>query len=898
MVCGRLHCLLGPQHHQLITVEYMNRRQFIIAISCAGTTTIAVPVAGSDKSRPLYNVNYQTAVGLGDEPATVVDRFGQLKSDDANVPELANAARGGGSRNLNVVVEVGNPLRAISTFQAVQSLEDGYLPIVHTKLPAQQGLFQSVVFSSDPGGIKADYLGISGGSNPFRIKLLCPTTTLVTRVGDVIRTPDQLLAIVSAPIGINTHNAKYNCMTPERNSRVLPSAVAWEGLPRLQCPASLDMAFAAARTATHSVEYSFPALAGKTYSVYVGIGNPRWLVANTDYFRVVKLSVDGQSQTVELSSAPLDQAILREFTIPRAGANIRVRSEGVVGGPLLSGIWIFDEATEPSLVMSGTVSRHALYYVRCGKEPAEDIISSVDLEYSPSGSGESTTWIQLPYALPLGDREKANIASPGAALSATKAHWESFLDKGAQFSTGMSRLDNLYKTSLINLLLLRTKYPGQGADGQDIYAVKPGLTIYDSFWYRDGSYIIAAIDVAGHPEETEKSLRLFTDRDLKGALKAWGQQPNGLWESPGGEWDSQGQAIWALVHHFELTGDISWLRNVYENVRRGALWIKQSVERTKELGGNGERPIYWGLLEKGVSEDTGSFEPSYIYEHDFWAVLGLEKAIIASQWMKRDSDTPWMKATYEEFRTNLLASVKRAFMEIGKGQFIPADPFDSSLDINGDIAAVYPTGFLDARDPMIIGSLKRIAAHSQEGLYTWFKTLNNGDMWTYMTADWAMCYLLGNDLPMFYKLYESYVDHASPTNSWPECIYRNSRLGTGDMPHGWAAASYILLHRNSMVYENGNDLELCWGVAPTWLAGDAHVWVKDAPTRFGAIDFDLRRSASVLTLEHSLTPRPNQPKPSKVRLHIPSPLRNEITSVRVNGRAYTLSPEESVLRID
>jgi hypothetical protein len=161
-----------------------------------------------------------------------------------------------------------------------------------------------------------------------------------------------------------------------------------------------------------------------------------------------------------------------------------------------------------------------------------------------------------------------------------------------------------------------------------------------------------------------------------------------------------------------------------------------------------------------------------------------------------------------------------------------------------------------------------------------------------------MCYLLGNDLSMFYKLFEAYADHASPTNGWPECIYRDSRLGTGDMPHGWAAASYILLHRNSMVYENGNDLELCWGVAPKWLVGDARVWVKDAPTKFGTTNFDLRRSASVLTLEHSVNPNPNQPKPSAVRLHIPPLLRNEITTVRVNGRAYTLFPEESVVRID
>jgi hypothetical protein len=70
-----------------------------------------------------------------------------------------------------------------------------------------------------------------------------------------------------------------------------------------------------------------------------------------------------------------------------------------------------------------------------------------------------------------------------------------------------------------------------------------------------------------------------------------------------------------------------------------------------------------------------------------------------------------------------------------------------------------------------------------------------------------------------------------------------------------------------MVYENGNNLELCWGVAPKWLAGEARVWVKDGPTKFGTVDFNLRRSGSVLILEHSLTP---SPKPAQSKRSAPS----------------------------
>jgi hypothetical protein len=256
-----------------------------------------------------------------------------------------------------------------------------------------------------------------------------------------------------------------------------------------------------------------------------------------------------------------------------------------------------------------------------------------------------------------------------------------------------------------------------------------------------------------------------------------------------------------------------------------------------------------------------------------------------------------MSEASKEFQANLLASVTRAYRQVGHGQFIPGDPFDPDLDINGDTAACYPTHFLDARDPMATSSLERIARHSHEGLYSWFKTVNNGDMWTYMTADWAMCYMLRDDLPMFNKLFRAYVNHASPTNGWVECIYIDSRLGTGDMPHGWAAAEYVLLHRNSLVYENENNLELCWGVDPDWLGDGAHVTVKHAPTKFGKVDFDLNRSGATLAFDYNLLSSSGQLKPEKVSLHIPPSVSKDIRSVRVRDKVHLLSQGESVLQI-
>jgi hypothetical protein len=179
----------------------LNRRHFLFGLASLGTLAIDQPAQGFDEARVLYNRNYQTAIGVGDEPLTFVDRFGQFKSDDANVPELANAARGGGSRNVTAFVYVGDPLQPVSSFSASQRLDEGYLPVVLTNLRTGTGEFQSLAFSSS-APVQADYLGITSGRNAFRIRLLCAATTATTMEGGVVRTPARILAVVPAPSGV------------------------------------------------------------------------------------------------------------------------------------------------------------------------------------------------------------------------------------------------------------------------------------------------------------------------------------------------------------------------------------------------------------------------------------------------------------------------------------------------------------------------------------------------------------------------------------------------------------------------------------------------------------------------------------------------------------------------
>ena len=121
-----------------------------------------------------------------------------------------------------------------------------------------------------------------------------------------------------------------------------------------------------------------------------------------------------------------------------------------------------------------------------------DVASSVVLDFGAQKTGTDARWIRLPYDLNQADGSQAAGISTQSARTAAQERWDTLLRAGAEFTTGVKRLDDLYKTSLINIFLLRTKYAGAANNGQDLYVVKPGAGDYDAFWYRDGAYLVTA----------------------------------------------------------------------------------------------------------------------------------------------------------------------------------------------------------------------------------------------------------------------------------------------------------------------------------------------------------------------------------------------------------------------
>ena len=152
--------------------------------------------------------------------------------------------------------------------------------------------------------------------------------------------------------------------------------------------------------------------------------------------------------------------------------------------------------------------------------------------------------------------------------------------------------------------------------------------------YRDVAYVILAWDMAGMHDHAEQLLRVYC-KDVKDVPKGpiafdgkplqLGMLENGLWNTRPGQWDTQGQNIWALVQHYKLSGDRAWLeKTAYPYIRRGAQWIVNSRHKHMAEVKDPKDPRY-GLIEPGAMEVMEVGKGTHMYYLNAFGVLGLAR---------------------------------------------------------------------------------------------------------------------------------------------------------------------------------------------------------------------------------------------------------------------------------
>ncbi|HEX5200876.1 hypothetical protein ACFQS1_26380 [Paractinoplanes rhizophilus] len=498
------------------------------------------------------------------------------------------------------------------------------------------------------------------------------------------------------------------------------------------------------------------------------------------------------------------------------------------------------------------------------RDPRAGLCSAAFLwPFDVTGGQEFTLdlWLPVDDFRDASDFADLTAQPAGTFEAANAAFWRQKLDRSGMQATlppVVRHLWQQYRSCRADLLILAD-------DG----AIHPGPTIYDSFWIRDSSVEAIACSLAGDDglagaQLGRHHLEVFqTGTGRIGPASAYGFF-GGEHERDAQEWDANGEALWAFGRFDRIQGSAAAFgaKVYWPYVLQGARWIRDN--RSAD-----------GIMLSGWSAEHIGDRNQPHYWDDLWSLAGLyEAARIAERIGAAEVAELW--AAFDSLKAATAASIRWVLtQQSNDGQwetYVPSGPGgDRGLysTIIGAVAYFHPTRLHygaklgDDLDLAFRLTLDTIWAHFVQGGFRHDKSWQAYG--PYLTMQLAHAFLLIGDLDRMDALlgwvignaayakvsrYPGAADewqvttgtwneqHAYPVASdFTEMPFRVWYMG--DMPHGWAAAEFMLLLREMLFFEAGEDdareLYIAPGVLPRWLRGDGghSVTVADAATTYG-----------------------------------------------------------------
>jgi len=458
------------------------------------------------------------------------------------------------------------------------------------------------------------------------------------------------------------------------------------------------------------------------------------------------------------------------------------------------------------------------------------------------------------YALGPKQPLQVNIHVPlSHAASNSFSSWESQMQKVAVLEVPDKHFQFLFDASIKAMIL---HSPG------DIY---PGPFTYKRFWFRDAAFILQAMMAVGISKNIENIIDRFPSR----------QTAAGYFMSQDGEWDSNGQAIWAIKRFIDTSNRVikkEWCESIY----KAAKWIERKRQMTHA------DPAHAGLLPAGFSAEH--FGPSdFYYWDDFWAIAGLRDAaqIALSQDHAMAEDFQNQMQDLSNTVENSIALQQNRLSQLG----IPASP-SRRMDAAaiGPLVASYPLQIYRPDDKRILQTAKFLMdKYFLQGAF--YHEISHSGINIYLTLHIAQVLLRAGN-PKFFDIVKSTASLATPTGQWPEAIHPRTKGGCmGDGQHVWASAEWVMVVRNMFVREEFSErmLILCSGIPPEWLKPKERISLGPVYTIYGEI------SVSIKVLEEhvdvSWQARWHQAAP-KIEVwlagHAPYTVKENTTSIKLN----------------
>lgn len=452
------------------------------------------------------------------------------------------------------------------------------------------------------------------------------------------------------------------------------------------------------------------------------------------------------------------------------------------------------------------------------------------LDCAPDGNGmavfaydltldSAATW-DLTLAFPTTPGQSApNPRRAAAAMESTRAAWQTEIG-APDLTLPDGFVMNGYKASVGYLLI------ALDPDGPH-----PGPLEHDALWVRDAAFIGETLLSLGYTEAVAAFIpSLFAYQRHDGYVPAIIEPGHG--PRPDVEWDAQGQLIFLIAEYYRYTGDRNKLAEWYPHIHKAAAFLVSLRQQTAA-----NPPPTRGILPPSKSAEDLGPEEWHHYWDDFWGIIGLLDGAYVAAELGDDASAQWMLAEAEALRDALRDSIVAVMGP--EPAYIPNGPEDitSSAMARGSANSLYPLTVFERTDPLILRSFDEYHARWIEPQGGGYKHIY-GQLWPYGGLGLARDYVrLGRHDVLHQILGWTLTNQTLPgTFAWAEQVNPlTGGFSGGDMPHAWAAASYVTLIREMLLLRDEKTLELFAGVPGSWLSEGQVVGLTGAPTMFGAV---------------------------------------------------------------
>lgn len=487
--------------------------------------------------------------------------------------------------------------------------------------------------------------------------------------------------------------------------------------------------------------------------------------------------------------------------------------------------------------------------------------------------------------------EQAMLRGADRLLERTRSYWENILAPTAQIDIPDKFLLNVIKASQVHCLIA-ARHEAEGAR----VAAWIGSVAYGPL-ESEANSIIRGLDYLGHHEFTRRAHDFFIHRYNQAGFLTTGYTLMGT-----------GWQVWTLGMHYQLTHNAEWLRQVAPRVARVCNWIVEQRKKTQRPEGTGYDRPERGLMPPGVMADWNAYAYHFCLNGYYYAALQAAGEALsqieypgAKNWLAEADDFRkailrsyhWTQARMPVYLlrdgTGVVAYPSQVHSPGPLAGFFPGEDANRSwcYDVELGPHHLVPLGVLDPGTPEV-GEMMDHHEDVQflaDGWFDYPAERNHQDPYNlggfakvqpYYCRN-AEIYAMRDDVKPFIRSYYntlpsllnlevlSLQEHFNGVAAW------NKTHETGYFLHQ---------SRLMMVMERGQELWLAPFVTSNWMQDGQRVAIRNAPTHFGPVSYQISSSAHSGYIDATIEP-PTRSVPAAICIRMRHPEGKRITDVTV-----------------